>query len=352
MEGAKNIEALTLCFTAGVVAGTLVPGTVQGVFPALVLLLALMPTLSRRALPFLFLAILLAGWVSASLASMDSYSDISPLERLAETAVGRVREFIDALPFRHPETAALLKALLTGDRSGLSSQTVAVFRKSGASHLLALSGLHMGILYLIFDWATKLGGKAPAIQKTRAALLISAAGFFTLMAGAGPSLVRAFFFILLNEVLALSGRRQKATTVFCLALLFQLILQPGVILSLGFQLSYLALAGILLLYPTLESWYPDSSRFNPLRRIWQASALSISCQVFTAPLVWIRFHTFPSFFLLTNLLAIPVTTILMGAAVLTLGLSALGICPELLYTTTDGLSRLLVNILEIIATLS
>ena len=352
MEGAKNIEALTLCFTAGVVAGTLVPGTVQGVFPALILGLALLPTLSRRALPFLFLSILLAGWFSASLSALDGYSETSPLEQLAETTVWRVRSFIDSLPFQHPETAALLKALLTGDRSGLSAQTVAVFRKSGASHLLALSGLHMGILYLLFDWATKLGGKAPAVQKTRAVLLISAAGFFTLMAGAGPSLVRAFLFILLNEVLALGRRPRKATTVFCLALLFQLILQPGVIRSLGFQLSYLALAGILLLYPTLESWYPAGSRFNPFRRIWQAAALSISCQVFTAPLVWIRFHTFPSFFLLTNLMAIPVTTVLMGMAVATLGLSALGICPGLLYTATDGLSRLLVNILEIIATLS
>ena len=81
------------------------------------------------------------------------------------------------------------------------------------------------------------------------------------------------------------------------------------------------------------------------------AALSISCQVFTAPLAWLRFHTFPVYFLITNLLAIPLTTLLMGASVASIGLSAFGACPEFLITTTDGLCRLLLFVLEVIASM-
>ena len=105
----------------------------------------------------------------------------------------------------------------------------------------------------------------------------------------------------------------------------------------------------LLLYPVLENWYPVSARWDPFRKIWNMAALCISCQLFTAPLAWLRFHSFPRYFLLTNLLAIPVTSVLMGTALLTLLLQALGCCPPLLLTATDSLCRLLLWILEVIA---
>jgi competence protein ComEC len=111
------------------------------------------------------------------------------------------------------------------------------------------------------------------------------------------------------------------------------------------------MAGIFLLYPRLEAWYPAGPRIDPLRRIWQAAALSISCQVFTGPLAWYRFHTFPPYFLLTNLLALPLTTILMGTAVATLLLQGLGCCPGFLLHATDALARTLVWMLGIISSM-
>ena len=140
-----------------------------------------------------------------------------------------------------------------------------------------------------------------------------------------------------------------AAKVLCLALLVQLVLDPSVIGSLGFQLSYLAMAGIFLLYPTLESWYPESSRWDPFRHIWKAAALSLSCQIFTGPLAWLRFHSIPRHFLLTNILAIPVTTGVLTSAVLALLMDALHLCPPVLIKITDSLSRLLLWILQVIA---
>ena len=358
MERGKNIEALSLCFTAGVAGGTAAAAAAGGIAAALLLPILTLPVLLRdrlRRLPekpavgILLGTFLLLGVFCALNAAVPGAS-ASP-ELLAAGAAGRLRAFIGSLAFPSEGTAPLLKALLTGDRSSLSPETVAAFRRSGASHLLALSGLHMGILYLLFDSLTKpLGGSRPA-KLIRFLLILGGAGFFTLMTGAGPSIVRAFLFIGLNETLRILGRPRKATRVFCVALLIQLVLDPGVIRSLGFQLSYLAMAGIFLLYPVLEKWYPEGSRYNPFRWMWKAAAMSISCQVFTAPLAWLRFHTFPKWFLLTNLLAIPLTSLTVWSAVIVLALAAAGLCPQLLLEVTDGLCRLLTGTLEIIASM-
>lgn len=360
MERVKNIEALSLCFTAGVAAGTAAIPLVGTAAPALLLPPLVLPVLFREkllrlgektAVSILLGTFLLLGIFCALNAALPGADGSGRLTALAAGAANGLREFIGSIPFPSEGTAPLLQALLTGDRSGLSPETVAAFRGSGASHILALSGLHMGMLYIIFDSITKPLGRSRPAQIIRFVLVLGGAGFFTLMTGAGPSIVRAFLFIGLNETLRLLNRPRKAIRVFCVALLIQLVLDPTVISSLGFQLSYLAMAGIFLLYPLLEKFYPEGSRYNPFRWIWKAAAMSISCQVFTAPLVWFRFHTFPKWFLLTNLLAVPLTTLTVWSAVIVLAFAAAGICPQLLVDATDALCRLLTGTLEIIASM-
>ena len=99
-------------------------------------------------LPLLILSTgFFTGITGGGLSSPDSESY---LELAAFSAANRLRSLIDGIPFPSEGTSPLLKALLTGDRSSLSKEVVTVFRSSGASHLLALSGLHIGIIYLIF----------------------------------------------------------------------------------------------------------------------------------------------------------------------------------------------------------
>ncbi len=194
-------------------------------------------------------------------------------------------------------------------------------------------------------------GNSPAAKGVRYAVTLLAAGGFTLMTGASPSIVRAFLFILLNETARLTGRPRQPVRVLSTALLIQLVLSPQSIASTGFQLSYLAMTGILLVYPHLEAWYPEGPRFNPVRRIWQAAALSISCQLFTGPLAWLRFGSFPVYFLITNLLAMPLTTLLMATGTAAVTLQGMGWCPSILTEVTDRLCSLLLFVLETIASL-
>ena len=175
--------------------------------------------------------------------------------------------------------------------------------------------------------------------------------FYAVMTGAGPSIVRALLFVAINEALRHSpGRRRSPLAIWCCALVIQLAVSPWVIRSVGFQLSYLAMLGIVTLFPALDAWFPSESRYSgPMKRIWSAMALTISCQLFTAPLVWIRFHSFPTHFLLTNLLALPLVSMLMFCAVATLVLTAAGLCPGVLLAFTDTLAGLLLTAISLIA---
>lgn len=277
-----------------------------------------------------------------------------PVAQAASRAAGRLKSVIDGIPYPSQTTGALVKALLTGDRSDLSKEITGIFRDSGASHILALSGLHLGVLYLILTKLTSPLGNSLTARRIRSPLIICAAFFYSIMTGAAPSIVRAFLFITINETSKLLGRRRKPVNVLLAALTIQLAVKPDVIGSVGFQLSYLAMAGIFILYPKLEGIYPSTgsgrlSRLNPFRRIWNAAALSVSCQVFTGPLAWHYFRTFPKYFILTNLIALPLTSAVIALSVATIALSFFGICPDFLVAINDQAVGILVFCLKVIA---
>ena len=358
MAEGKSIEFLSLFFTAGVAAGTVLAGVSAGAVCTVILPLVSLPFFlgnkllkqsSQGLAALFFTTFLVLGMFCALNASMITHTGESALAAKAAECATALKRVIGKIPFPHKETGALVQALFTGDRSALSPELTAAFRRSGASHILALSGLHMGIIYMVFDRLSTVLGHSPIARYLRFFLMMGAASFFTIMTGAAPSIVRAFLFILINEVLKLLGRPRKAVRVLCLALLVQLVLQPEVIGTLGFQLSYLAMGGIFILYPVMEKWYPETK--SPLRWVWKSAALAISCQVFTAPLVWFRFHTFPRYFLLTNLMALPLTTALMTSALVTIVLAACGVMPGVIIGLTDVLCDLLTEILEIISSL-
>lgn len=261
----------------------------------------------------------------------------------------RLREVIESIPFGHEQSAALIKALLTGERSSLSRATVLAFRASGASHLLALSGLHLGFIYLIIRRICSLiPWRGRAASRVRAAITVGLCGFYTLMTGAGASIVRAFLFICIRETAGICPERKSVPGRTLLwALTIQLAISPTSISSIGFQLSYLAMAGITFILPWMQSWYPPSK--DPLRKLWDTAALSISCQVTTAPLAWWYFRTFPQYFLITNIIAMPLCSAVMTLSIATVALYAIGICPEWLITVTDLSVQSIIAALRIIS---
>ncbi len=347
----ERIEALAVMFAIGVASGAAVCAVFPGPWTrtsavSAVLFLYLFLTMATRPRDIrLILGIYLAAgmfcFCTANAGKVRGEGTMDPLTSAASSSAEMVKGVIDGIPYKDPQTNALVKALITGDRSGISQETSATFRESGASHILALSGMHLGIIYMILLWIMVPIGNSPAVRKLRCLVMISVTFFYLLATGSSPSTTRAFLFIALNEIHGLSGRKKSPARVLCVALFIQLAINPLVIESVGFQLSYLAMCGIILLYPRLNAWYPHGMKRNGKTvtdlpgKIWQGAALSISCQVFTAPLVWIRFHSFPTYFLMTNLLAMPITSVVMMLSILAVVLSAIGCCPELILAADE-----------------
>ena len=288
------------------------------------------------------------------------FADCSSVEEYAIGFGLRMQNIIDSIPFSSARTNALLKALLTGERSTLSPELTEAFRDSGASHILALSGLHLGIIYGIFSKVLFFMGNSVAGRRMRSAVIVILCGFYTLATGAGPSIVRAFIFILLGEAARMTGRLHSLKQVLMASLLIQVIIDPLSVRSVSFQLSYAAMAGIAFIYPWLRDFWPSGkvgddscgrALVRAMRWVWNSTALSISCQLTTGPLAYLYFGTFPQHFLLTNLISLPLTGFIIPCALACLGLSGLGCCPALMVSVTEWLASLLTWSLEVIASM-
>lgn len=415
MTETADIKPLALAFTFGAASGLLLSrismhaAYISSATSLLVALTLTVITSADRRQAEILLLFLTAGVFCAATSTLTSLGAVAGKPLFAGLAAD-FRSMISSIPFPHEGTAPLVNALLTGDRSSLDSSVMNSFRDSGASHILALSGLHLGIIYGILLKVTSIFGKHPTVKAVRSLIIISLCGIYTLATGASPSLVRAFLFILVNETARLTHRSNNPLRVYCAALFIQTAINPQVISSTGFQLSYLAMAGIFLLYPALKKWYPQEEATGDMliekgagltesdglegvmidkdagrtesdglevvmidkgccrarrcwtswmktivsaapRKIWDAAALTISCQVFTGPLAWWKFGTFPKYFLLTNLLSLPLTSAVMLLSVSTSVLFAIGICPDFLISLTDSSASLLLFIMKVISSM-
>lgn len=398
MTETADIKPLALAFTFGAASGLLLSrisvhaAYISSATSLLVALTLTVITSAYRRQAEILLLFLTAGVFCAATSALTSLGAVAGKPLFAGLTAD-FRSMISSIPFPHEGTAPLVNALLTGDRSSLDSSVMNSFRDSGASHILALSGLHLGIIYGILLKVSSIFGKHPTVKAVRSLIIISLCGIYTLATGASPSLVRAFLFILINETARLTHRSNNPLRVYCAALFIQTAIDPQVISSIGFQLSYLAMAGIFLLYPALKKWYPQEEAAGDMliendagltesdgleggmidkgccrasrcwtswmktivsaapRKIWDAAALTISCQVFTGPLAWWKFGTFPKYFLLTNLLSLPLTSAVMLLSVSTSVLFAIGICPDFLISLTDSSASLLLFIMKVISSM-
>ena len=151
---------------------------------------------------------------------------ISPIRLWAEGFCQGMGETIDEIPFSDTSSASLLKALLTGNKSDLPASVRTSFRLAGASHILALSGLHLGIIYMIVDKTLSLAGNGPVIKIIRNLATVGICGFYSLATGAGPSITRAFIFILTAQTGKLLCRKISLKHTILSSLLIQLTLSP------------------------------------------------------------------------------------------------------------------------------
>lgn len=217
----------------------------------------------------------------------------------------------------------LVKAMLLGRRDDLGTEQVGDYVISGAVHILSVSGMHVAIIFLAistaFGWVKRWRFGKWIYLLLMAALL----GFYALVTGLPPSVQRAALMCMVLVTAEVAERKHYPMNTLAFSALIILLLDPCALYDVGFQLSYLAMAGIFLLYQPICSILQPSNRF--LRFIWQVTALAFAAQIATFPISLFYFHQFPTYFWLVNPLVVAFTNILLPAALVLLLVSLSGI---------------------------
>lgn len=365
MTEARDMVKLALPFSLGIASISFLPlslkslgliSSITSIVIVLMLINIIHQNLENKAkILVIYAVVLLAGIFVRSNHEILKISsgDMSILKEFASENIGFGMQMrIDRTPFKNQETNALLKALLTGNRRDLEKDTLTAFRSSGASHILALSGMHLGIIFLFISKILSLAGGRPSARIMRSIISIIVCTSYSLATGASPSIMRALTFIILRETSFLLHREADMKNTLAASLFLQLLISPADINSVGFQLSYSAIAGIAYIYPHLNNLWPvKGQKRPPMKILWDAASLSISCQLTTFPLAWFYFKTFPQYFILTNLISFPLVSLLIPCALITVTLSGIGICPDFMIWITETLSTTLCDGLEIIASI-
>jgi len=204
---------------------------------------------------------------------------------------------------------AVGSALLLGYEDELNQELFSAYSSSGVIHILSVSGLHVGIVYFVFNWIFFFFEKIKKGNVIKAILLMFILWFYAGITGLSPSVLRAtamFTFIIIAQAF---NRNNNIYNTLAASAFFLLLINPFIIMDVGFQLSYLAVIGIVTLYPLI---YPTFEFGNKLiDMIWKMTAVSIAAQIATFPLCLFYFHQFPNYFLLANLIAIPLSTLII-----------------------------------------
>lgn len=209
--------------------------------------------------------------------------------------------------FHDQNVRGLAKALLVGYRGELDKELNAAYTNTGVVHVIAISGLHLGLIYGLLMLFFKPLQHHTILRIISCLITIILLWFFTLMCGATPSVVRSaimFSFIILGNII-----QSKSSTGNMLAAsaFVMLAINPFLIYDIGFQLSYAAVASLLMYNKSVSGLFEPENGFLQLG--WSSISTSLSAQILTTPLVLFHFHQFPLIFILSNIIAIPLSSI-------------------------------------------
>lgn len=231
---------------------------------------------------------------------------------------------------------AVLAALTVGDKEELSDDIVETYSVSGASHVLALSGLHIGFLYALLLFVLRpLWRRWRRLKPLLLLLLVLFLVSFAFFTGLSSSVVRS---VIMFSLLAFAGLQpEKPLTLNTLAAtaFLMLLCKPVWLFDVGFQLSFSAVAAIVLVQPKLYALWKVDNRF--LRYLWGLMTVSVAAQLGTAPLVIFYFSRFSTHFLLTNLWVIPMVSLVLYSAVFLLMLTPLPFVQHLFARVVEAL---------------
>lgn len=210
---------------------------------------------------------------------------------------------------KKPKHQSIALALLLGIKDRLDTETKKAFSTAGAMHILAVSGLHIGVIHFIITWLFKPVRSKTFSQYIQPIISIALLWTYAMLTGFSASILRAatmFSIIILGNSL---NRSPSIYNSISLSALILLVVKPTHLFSVGFQLSYLAVLGIVYLYPKFHKLYTPTTWVG--NQVWSIICVSLAAQIATSPISILYFHQFPSYFLISNITVIPAAFIIM-----------------------------------------
>ncbi|HNY01490.1 MAG TPA: ComEC/Rec2 family competence protein, partial [Bacteroidales bacterium] len=241
---------------------------------------------------------------------------------------------------------AVAAALLLGYVGEIDNSLRSDYAATGAMHILSVSGMHVGIIYLFLGFVLGFLGRSRWGRALHTLLMLFFIWFYALVTGLSPCVLRAAAMLSLPVIGKAAGRVTDMYNVMAASLFLILVLDPALVYDVGFLLSYLAVTGIVVIYRPVydlyitSSWLPDKA--------WSLVAVSLAAQVSTLPLTLYVFHQFPNYFLITNLVVVPLSSVVIYAGILALLAGGVPVAGIVLAKVLVVLVRLLNTLIGLI----
>jgi len=239
----------------------------------------------------------------------------------------KIQQSLQQYDFSEDELA-VMNALLLGQRQEISKELSDNYSKAGAIHILAVSGLHVGIILLILSFVLKPLERVNKGKLIKLVLVILFLWFFAVLAGMSASVTRA---VTMFSAIALGqffNKRNAVEHSLIFSMFIILLWKPLFLFDVGFQLSYTAVFGIIWVQPVLyQLWKPT---FFIVDKGWQLISVSVAAQLGVLPISLFYFHQFPGLFFISNLIIIPFLGVILGLGLVVLVLSYVSILPVFL----------------------
>lgn len=237
---------------------------------------------------------------------------------------------------------AIVAAMVLGDKSALSRDIKNTYSMTGASHVLALSGLHLGIIYALLSLLV-VGRRWQLFSQI---LIILSIWAFVFLVGMPTSVVRAAVMLTVYALLALGHRPKMSVNTLAFTAVVMLLFQPSALFTISFQMSFMAVLSILLFVPLFEAVFTPEYLMTHrwVKWLWGMVAVSCAAQIGVAPLIAYYFGRFSVWFLLTNFIVIPAATLILYLSLLVLVIPQLAF---LLVYVVGGLNSTLTKIAQL-----
>jgi len=253
---------------------------------------------------------------------------------LREKQIEKYRKLI-----KSKEAFAVASTLILGYRADLSQETLSAYSKTGTIHALSVSGAHVAIIYVVLDFLLLFMNKKPGLKIMKLILICTLIWGYALLTGLSPSVVRSAIMISILITAKVLSKNTNSYNVLAFSAFCQLLYNQFLIWDVGFQLSYLAVFGLIYLQPKIYNLMYIKNKWTD--RLWSFTAMSLAAQMVTFPLSVYYFHQFPLYFLFGNLfITIPLVLMMyLGIAILVPWLSFLAPIFEWIITFTNQVLR-------------